>query len=125
MNATGKRFQRRIEMVYFVGLVYLNRVVEERASPNASTKKSKVPIRELILHQRTRDNKPIFLLATKKFNLVGYKVCYIKLYAKQRMDFGDCPEGHLVHSFPEVKDEISKTFSPFAVEASQGAVLDE
>ena len=79
MNSTGRRFQRIVEMVSLVGLVDLNRVVEVRASPTARTKKDKVPISEIILHHSTTDNKPIFLLVTKKYNLAGYGECYIKL----------------------------------------------
>ena len=77
-----------------------------KVSPTTGTKKAKVPISELILHQRTTDNTPIFLSVTKNYDLAGYEACYIKLYTKQGMDFGDCPAGYLVHSFPEAKDEI-------------------
>ena len=111
MNAMGKRFQRSAEIVYVVGLVDLNSMAEVRASPTARTKRYKVPISELILRQRTRDNKPIFLLVTKKYNSAGYEACYIKIYTKQGIDFGDFPDGYLAHSFPEAKDEIYKAFS--------------
>ena len=53
-------------MVSLVGLVGPNMVVEVKASPTARTKNAKEPISELILHQRTADNKPIFLSVTKK-----------------------------------------------------------
>ena len=46
----------------------------------------------------------------KKYNSAGYEACYIKLYAKQGMDFGECPSGHLFHYLPEAKDEIYKAF---------------
>ena len=66
MNATVRRFQCSVDMVFLVGLVDLNRVVLVRVSPTDRTKKAKVPISELILRQITTDNKPIFLYATKK-----------------------------------------------------------
>ena len=41
------------------------------------------------------------------------------------MDFGDFPAEYFVHSLPVAKDEIYRSFSPFFVEAAQGAVWDE
>ena len=125
MNATGRRFQYSVGMVSLVGLVDLNMVVEVRASPTDRKKKDKVPISELILRQPTTDNKPILLSVTKKYNSVGYEACYIKLYTKQGIDFGDCPGGYLVHSLPEARYELYKAFSTFAVEAAQEAFRDE
>ena len=72
MNATVRRFQCSVDMVFLVGLVDLNRVVLVRVSPTDRTKKAKVPISELILRQITTDNKPIFLSVTKKYNSAGY-----------------------------------------------------
>ena len=90
MNDMGRRFQRSVEMVYLVGMVYLNMMVKVKTSPTSSTRRAKVPIIELILRQHTADNKPIFLSATKKYNSESYEACHIKLYMKQGMDFGDC-----------------------------------
>ena len=89
MNATGRSFQRSVDMVSFLGLVDPNRVVEVRASPTDSTKSANVPISELILHHQTSDNKPILLSVPNKYNSTGYEACNIKLYKKQGMDFGD------------------------------------
>ena len=41
------------------------------------------------------------------------------------MDFGYFPDGYLVRSFPETKDEIYNTFSLFAIEAAHVAVSDK
>ena len=41
------------------------------------------------------------------------------------MDFGYFPDGYLVRSFPETKDEIYNTFSLFAIEAALVAVWNE
>ena len=60
-----------------------------------------------------------------KYNLAGNKSCYIKLYTKQGMYFGEFPAGYLVPYFPEAKGEIYKAYSPFAIEASHGAVWDD
>ena len=96
-----------------------------REYPTYRTKESQVPISELILHQRTTYNKPIFLLVTNKYNLARYEACYNKFYKKQAIHFGDCTAGYLVHYLPEAKDQIYNTFSLFAVEAAQGAVWDQ
>ena len=72
MKSTGGMFLCSIEMVSFAFLVNLNMLVEVRASPTDRTKKDKVPISELILCKRTTDNKHIFLLVTKEYNLEGY-----------------------------------------------------
>ena len=112
MNAIGRRFQNSVNMVSLVRLVDPNMVVEVRASPTDKTKKAKVPISELILHQPTTDNTPIVLLLTKNYNF------YIQLYTKKGMYLGDCPDGYLVNSLPEAKDVIYKAFLPFSVEAA-------
>ena len=54
-NSTVRRFHRRVEMVYLVRLVDLNRVVEVIESPTAMTQKAKVTISELILRKRITD----------------------------------------------------------------------
>ena len=84
-------------MVSLVVFVDYNRVVEMRASPTAMADKGKVTTSKLILRQRTTDSKPTFLLVTKNYNSAGYEACYIKLYTKQGMCFGDCTAGYLVN----------------------------
>ena len=79
MNATFRRFQCRVEMVSLLVLVYPNRAVEVSSSHTAGMKKSKVPISELILHQITKDKKPIFLLITKKYKSEVFEACYITI----------------------------------------------
>ena len=125
MNATISRFQCSVGMVSILGLMDPNRVLEVRASPTARIKKAKVQISEIILRQRTADNKPVFLSLKNKYTSVGYEACYIKLYTKKGMDFGDCPARYLVHYFSEAKDDIYKALSPSAVKAARGAVWDE
>ena len=100
-------------------------VVEVKKYPTARKKNAKVPISELILHQRTADNKPIFISVMNKYNVANYEALRIKLYTKQVMDFGKCSDGYLVHYFPEAKDDIYKAFFSSAVEAAQGEVWDE
>ena len=119
MNAMVRRSQRSIYGI-LGGTCGSEQGGGVGASPTARTKRAKVPISELILRQCTMDNKPIFLSATKKYNSTFYEACFIKLYTKQGMVFGDCPDVYLVHSFPEAKDEIYKAFEPFYVEATQG-----
>ena len=79
MNAMGRRFYHSVYMVYLLGLVDLNRVVEVRASITTRMKNAKVQISELILRRRIMDKKTIFLWVTKKYNSTGYEACYNKL----------------------------------------------
>ena len=125
MNATGRRFQCSVDMVTLTGLIDPNRLVEIKASPTSRSKKSKATISELILRHHTKEDKPIFLSVTRKFNSPDFEACYIKLYGKQAYDFGECPAGYLSHFYPEAQDEIYKAFSPSAVDEAENAIWDE
>ena len=116
MNAHGRRFQASVGLMHLEGLTNPDGIVK--------LKKKSITVRELTL-QRVKDNNPMFLSITRKWQSNVWHGVYIKRFEKACMDFAACPAAYLAHDITKAEaNTLYKHFTPEAVKEANLSTWD-
>ena len=118
MNEHGRRFQASVSMVELEGLTNPNGVITKKGPA--------VTVRDLLLHLTTKDQKPIFLSVTKKWNSSNWQGTYILREQRTATDIATCPCAWIKRQLKAAQlPALYKHFTPSSGVEADGATWDE